>query len=142
MRIPDSKHQAIAVLLERYIADPRPWGLADIAAAQQALPIYAGWTGTTFLRIDGQFFTLDQDDRPGEFLAELNEQWQIASLTTAARRESSLLQFLPDRPIGAPDCTFCEGAGVHLLGEKQVDFTCGECAGLGWIDVTLNQRAT
>jgi hypothetical protein len=139
MRIPESKHEVIVKLLKRY--DPRPWGLADIAAAQQAVPIYTSWTGTTFLRIDGQFFTLDQEDRPGEFLPELNEQWQLASLTTAARRERSLVQLLPARPVGADDCAFCEGAGFLLVGEMQLDITCGECAGLGWISVTLDQRA-
>ena len=140
MRIPDSKHEAIVALLKRYIDDPRPWGLAEIAAAQQALPIYASWTGTTFLRVDGQFFTLDHEDKPGQFLPETNEQWQIASLTTAARHDGALLQFLPDRQVGTPDCYFCEGAGFLLLGEKKLDITCGECAGLGWIDPTLNQR--
>src|SRR5207248_3431588 len=111
------------------------------AAREHAVPLYASWTGTTFLRTDGQFFTLNQEDRPGEFLPESSEHWQICCLATASRRDQSFLPLLPQRTTAAVDCSSCDGRGYLEVGEQKLDITCGECAGLGWCDPALTQRA-
>ena len=141
VKIPDQKHHLIASKLERYLKEPTNAELARVAREQRAVPIYAGWTGTTFLRTDGEFFTLDQEDHPGEFFPETNEYWQIATLATAGRRDPDFASLLPERKTAASDCSACSGKGFVMLGEKPLDVTCGECAGLGWIDPSLKQRA-
>jgi hypothetical protein len=139
MRIPTEKHHVIATLLERYLRDPQR-GMADVAAKQQAIPLYGSWTGTTFLRTDGEFFTLDQEEHPGQFLPEPDESWQIATLATACRQDSALAPLLPERPSDATNCEFCGGTGVVVFGGQKRDITCGECSGLGWLHPSLAQR--
>ena len=141
MQIPASKHYIIVTLLRRYLAHPEVSSLTQIAREHQAVPLYGSWTGTTFLRTDGVFFTLDQEDRPGEFIPESDEHWQIACLATAARDDPSFRPLLPERSSAATVCSFCDGRGFLQVGERKVDITCGECAGLGWCDPNLNQRA-
>jgi hypothetical protein len=141
MRVPDSKRYIIARLLERYLANPRPAGLVEVARVRDALPIYTSWTSTTFLATDGQFFTLNQEDESGEFHPELSEPWQIASLTTASRNDPALTPLLPERTSTATDCSFCGARGFLLVGEARIDVTCGECAGLGWRDPSIKQKA-
>ena len=139
MRIPPEKHHVIATLLERYLLDPRR-GMADVAAKHHALPLYGSWTGTTFLRTDGEFFTLDEEEHPGEFLPERNESWQLATLATASRQDTTLAPLLPERPGDASDCEFCGGRGVIMFGDQKLEITCGECSGLGWLHPSLAQR--
>ena len=140
MRIPPEKHNVIATVLERYLRDPQR-GMADVAAKHHAIPLYGSWTGTTFLRIDGEFFTLDQEEHPGEFLPEPDESWQLASLATASRRDADLAPLLPERPGDATACDSCKGSGTIVFGDQKLDITCGECSGLGWLHPSLAQRA-
>ncbi len=139
MRIPPEKHHVIRTLLDRYLREPR-LGMEGVAAKHQAIPLYGGWTGTTFLRTDGEFFTLDEDEHPGEFLPEQDESWQLASLTTASRQDPALAPLLPDRPGDATNCELCGGNGVIVFGEQKLKVTCGECSGLGWRHSSLQQR--
>src|SRR5262249_9065068 len=83
-----------------------------------------------FLSVDGEFFRFGDEDHPGEFLPENDEQWQIATLATASRRDAELASLLPERPLKAADCSSCDGRGYVMLGEKPSDVTCAVWAGL------------
>lgn len=145
MRIPPEKLHIIAQSLERFLEESAGTDLGEVAKQHRAIPLYGSWTGTVFLRTDGAFFTLDQEDHPCEFLPEQDERWQIAALATAARRNAALQPLLPLRPAEGSDCGACSGRGIVVFGESQLDVTCGACSGLGWLlraDAPLTSQET
>jgi hypothetical protein len=120
----------IATALEEYLRQPR-YGDTDFAQRHQALPLYAGWTGTTYLTTSGEFWFRNCDYDPPRIENDLNDASKLVALVLASEYHPQLAALLPPRPDGAKTCEACEGRGQITVGAVS-NIICGQCSALGW----------
>jgi hypothetical protein len=125
----ESLHLVRSALTE-YLKQPE-YGEADFARQYQALPLYAGWTGTTYLTTAGDFWFRNCEYDPPRIENDLNDSSEIVALVVAAERHPQLANLLPSRPDGATNCDECDGKGRVTVGNVS-GIICGRCSGLGW----------
>jgi hypothetical protein len=116
--------------LEEYLKQPSSSD-ADFAARHRALPLYAGWTGTTYLTASGEFWFRNCEYAPPRIENDLNDSSKIVALVVATERYPQLARLLPKRPDLAIECDACGGRGQITVGNLS-NIICGECSGLGW----------
>ncbi|MEW6125600.1 MAG: hypothetical protein AB1757_00940 [Acidobacteriota bacterium] len=104
----------------------------QIAASQNALPIYPGWTGYIAIRPDGSFLFCGDD---GTVENSVEPEWQLVALIEESKKHPELEALLPRRTAAASVCVDCQGSGRSSVEGQQFDtFICGKCYGLGWVD--------
>jgi hypothetical protein len=96
----------------------------DVARITGGVPVYQDMGGMLFLAGDGDVFGYDVEQ--GGW-APVTDGWRGVALRHAARLYQELAHLVPRRPLAAPDCGACAGAGM-LLGAE-----CARCFGAGWI---------
>jgi len=92
--------------------------------------IYGDVGGAAYIRTDGSVFAEPWDDFPENQFRREDPGFVTSMIVVGAKKWPALLELLPDRPLGAADCTKCGGAGWVKVGT--VDLVCGACDGLGW----------
>lgn len=130
MKIGPESLALIEAALSDYLKRP-VWDDAEFAAQHQAVPLYAGWIGTTYLTTSGEFWFRNCEYDPPHIENDLNESSKIVALVVAAERHPALVRLLPPRPATAIDCDACGGGGRITFGTVS-NIICGECSGLGW----------
>jgi hypothetical protein len=133
----ESLHLVKSALAE-YLKQPQ-YGEADFAQKYQALPLYAGWTGTTYLTTAGEFWFRNCEYNPPRIENDLNESSKLVSLVLAAERHPQLASLLPSRPDGAINCDECDGKGQITIGNVS-NLICGQCSALGWRTSAVEPR--
>ena len=123
----------VATALAEYLLQPR-YGDAEFAERHQALPLYAGWTGTTYLTTSGEFWFRNCEYDPPRIENDLNESSKLVALVLAAEHHPQLVALLPPRPDDAPDCDACDGRG-QITVVNVSNIICGQCSALGWRNV-------
>lgn len=116
--------------LAKYLKHPTSSD-ADFAARHRALPLYAGWTGTTYLTASGEFWFRNCEYAPPRIENDLNDSSKIVALVVAAERYPQLASLLPKRPDLAIECDACNGRGQITVGSIS-NIICGQCKALGW----------
>ncbi len=122
--------QLVATALAEYLQQPR-YGDAEFAERYQALPLHAGWTGTTYLTTSGEFWFRNCEFDPPRIENDLNEASKLVALVLAAEHHPQLVALLPPRPDDAPACDACDGRGQITVGNVS-NIICGQCSALGW----------
>lgn len=130
--------QLVATALAEYLSKPR-YGDAAFAERHQALPLYAGWTGTTYLTTSGEFWYRNCEYDPPRIEDDLNDASKIVALVLAAEHHPQLTVLLPSRPDDALDCDACDGRGQITVGNVS-NIICGQCSALGWRPAPNNSR--
>jgi hypothetical protein len=126
---PESLH-VVATSLSEYLKQPR-YGDADFAERHLALPLYAGWTGTTYLTTSGEFWFRNCEYDPPRIENDLNDSSKLVALVSGAEHHPQLAALLPSRSDDATDCDDCDGRGQITVGNVS-NIICGQCSGLGW----------
>lgn len=130
MQVDEESLQLVATALAEYLREPR-YGDADFAERHQALPLYAGWTGTTYLTTSGEFWFRNCEYVPPRIENDLNDASKLVAMVLAAERHPPLVALLPRRPEDATDCDACDGRGQITIGDVS-NIICGQCSALGW----------
>jgi hypothetical protein len=104
----------------------------ELSAELQAIPLYRGWTGTTYLTIAGEFLFRDEENNPPSVRRETDEALEVLSLVVGAQRHPILANLLPKRDLAHPVCDHCDGSGHIWPQNTTASLYCGECHGLGW----------
>jgi hypothetical protein len=130
MHVVAESRQLVATALAEYLQHPR-YGDAEFAERHQALPLYAGWTGTTYLTTSGEFWFRNCEYDPPRIENDLNEASKLVALALAVEHHPQLAALLPPRPDDAPDCDACDGRGQITVGNVS-NIVCGQCSALGW----------
>ena len=131
MRLAPESLRAVETALAEYLKQPGH-GDADFSARHQALPLHAGWTGTTYLTTSGEFWFRNFEYDPPRIESDLNESSKLVALIVAAERHPQLTVLLPSRPPDATTCAECDGKGQITIGNLS-NIICGRCSGLGWL---------
>ena len=129
--------QLVATALAEYLQQPR-YGDAEFAERHQALPLYAGWTGTTYLTTSGEFWFRNCEYDPPRIERDLNEASKLVALVLAAEHHPQLVALLPSRPDDVPSCDACDGRGQITVGNV-ANIVCGQCSALGWRRVPIGR---
>src|SRR5258708_40092505 len=106
-------------------------GYEDFAREHSALPLYRGWSGTTFLTASGSFLFLDEETPAPTIRPETDEHSQIMSLVAGVENFPALANLLPARSTEAENCETCGGNGKLPIGSGSI--FCGGCSGVGWL---------
>jgi hypothetical protein len=130
MKVASESLQVVATALAEYLKRPR-YGDVEFAKRHQALPLYAGWTGTTYLTTSGEFWFRNCEFDPPRIENDLNEASKVVALVVAAEHHPQLAALLPPRSSDAIDCVACDGRGQITIGNLS-NLICGQCSGLGW----------
>jgi hypothetical protein len=130
MRVAPEAMAEIERALAEYLKQPI-FGDAAFAKRNQALPLYAGWTGTTYLTTSGEFWYRNHEYDPPRIEHDLNTGSKLVALVLAAERFPALMRLLPTRPPDAVDCGDCGGRGQITVGAVS-NIICGQCSALGW----------
>ena len=130
MRVPSESLGVVESALHDYLSRP-VFGDRDFAKRFRALPLYAGWEGTTYLTTSGEFWYLNHDIEPPRIETDISVRAKIVALVMASKRHPQLAMLLPNRPDSASDCPQCAGRGEITVG-PDFDIVCGHCSGLGW----------
>jgi hypothetical protein len=72
MKVGTESLHLVETALAEYLKRPG-YGEADFAKKHQALPLYAGWTGTTYLTTSGEFWFHNCEYDPPRIENDLNE---------------------------------------------------------------------
>ena len=108
------------------------WGYETFAREHSAIPLYRGWTGTTFLTTSGDFLFLDEEGDAPTIRYDVDESTQLVSLAIAAEYFSTLANLLPPRLDPTATCSACGGTGKVHVRNATGPLLCGECNGVGW----------
>lgn len=130
MKVAPESLPIVEEALSEYLTRP-VWGDADFARQHHALPLYAGWTGTTYLTTSGEFWFRNCEYDPPRIENDLNESSKLVALVLATERHPALVRLLPQRPATAMDCDDCGGRGQIAVGAVS-NIICGQCSALGW----------
>ncbi len=107
-----------------------------IATALNALPIYAGWTGTIAIRPDTSLLFYNEDGNVKDYV---EPEWQLTALIRGSKTYLELESLLPKRSTDASECLDCKGTGSAIIEGQQLEaIICGKCFGLGWVDKNIN----
>lgn len=98
--------------------------------ANDALPLYIGWTETTGITSNGEIVIWNTESEV-RFIDEIDTQLFHASLMAGVNRYSALHFLTPNRPDAALTCEACRGTGriPHIRFENVI---C-QCGGVGWL---------
>lgn len=130
MKLSPEQLRVVQTALAEYLREPGHSD-ADFAVRHRALPLYAGWVGTTYLTTSGDFWFRNCEYDPARIENDLNESSKLVALVVAAERYPELNGLLPARAEDAVDCERCAGKGRITFGELS-NVICGWCAALGW----------
>jgi len=130
MKLAPESVRAVEAALAEYLTQPGH-GDADFAERHHAFPLYAGWTGTTYLTTSGEFWFRNCEYDPPRVESDLNDSSKLVALVVAAERHPQLTALLPSRPADATICEECDGKGQITIGNLS-NIICGRCSGLGW----------
>ena len=130
MRIAPQLLSLVELTLSDYLNEPT-LGDADFARRYRALPLYAGWTGITYLTASGEFWFRNHEYDPPRIENNLNDASKIVALVLASERHPELVRLLPTRPRDAVDCEDCAGKGRITVGDVS-NIICGQCSARGW----------
>jgi hypothetical protein len=134
VKLPPEALPLVATALDEYLSEPR-YGDAAFAERHQALPLYAGWTGTTYLTTSGEFWYRNCEYDPPRIENDLNDASKLVALVLAAEHHPQLAALLPSRPHDAIHCDACDGRGQIMVGNVS-NIVCGQCSALGWRPAT------
>jgi hypothetical protein len=94
-----------------------------------ALPVYSDMSGSLVLTPEGKVLHYNSDS---EFVSEVSDdKWKKIAAVSAVETFPTLAGLLPPTPPSAISCRSCSGRGKLFDGKV----LCGECGGLGWIEV-------
>src|SRR5438128_286548 len=130
MNLPSESLRVVKTALAEYLEQP---GHDDAYFSEhhQAFPLYAGWTGTTYLTTSGEFWFRNFEYDPPRIERDLNDSSKLVALVLAAEVHPQLTVLLPSRPADATSCSECGGKGRITIGTLS-NIICGRCSGLGW----------
>lgn len=131
MKVAPESLSIIESVLSDYLKQP-DMGDAAFAEQHQALPLYADWTGTTYLTTSGEFWYRNAEYDPPRIERDLNDASKLLALAVAAGRHPQLARLLPSRSPDAIDCDQCGGKGQVTIPGISHSILCGWCSSLGW----------
>jgi len=109
-----------------------PIDVGAIASRLHLLPLLLDMGGFIGLDVSGRVLQLaweaTETVRPVRRLRD-----QDLALASGSRRYAFLSVLLPQRPLGAKNCSTCGGSGVHPIAANDGPAVVCACGGLGWI---------
>ncbi len=114
-------------------AHPSGADFHEIAATQNAQPIFSHMSGYIAIRPDGSF--VFWDGASTNFENEIEMVFQTIALISGSEKYPELKELIPKRTDDAKPCLDCKETGkAFLLGQHWDVIICWKCLGLGWVN--------
>jgi hypothetical protein len=134
VRVPSDVSIWIAEKIRTFPGDrsAHQWA-AERVQEMDALPLVLGMGGTYAIRASGDLVQFDWDGPGGAEPIDDPRLINVA-LYQGSLKYPQLLALVPSRPIGARDCSHCEGRGRPAIFTKAgfENLIC-YCGGVGWL---------
>lgn len=103
-----------------------------IAERVHLLPLLLDMGGFIGIDGDGRLFEVAWDE-PEVIRPVRRRRDQDLALASGSQKYPFLAALLPQRPLGAKDCSTCGGSSVHPFAASAGAAVACACGGLGWI---------